>query len=180
MVDPEGHKDEHSIFRKRIVASDLHTKSRPSLKNPQVMSGDTTKIFGVTDVLSLARDELMTFPSRIAEYSLVTKDAGFFQVNRFKTIPWENERVEHLLEKSSKMRCVRRVASGFSSQSQRSNYGIESKGRGLVILLYGPPGTGKTLTGGRLPISSNHFAVGGEVSTKCNVCPRICASRSTG
>lgn len=161
MIDPEGYKDERSVFRKRIVASNLHTESRPRLKAPRVLSGDTSKTFGVTDVLSLTRDELMTFPSRIAGYSLVTKDAGFFQVNRFKSIDWEDERVKHILEKSSKMRSVRRVASGFSFQPQRFNYGIENKGKGLVILLHGPPGTGKTLTGGRLPISSNHF-VGGE------------------
>ncbi|KAH8592018.1 P-loop containing nucleoside triphosphate hydrolase protein [Bisporella sp. PMI_857] len=93
---------------------------------------------------NLSVEELMTFPSRIAGYSLVTKDAGYFQVNGFRPIIWGMESADNYRKSSQKMQTIVKIVSGFSFQN--SQFGYENKGAGLTFLFYGNPGVGKTLT----------------------------------
>lgn len=184
MVDPEGFKDETSVFRKRIVAGSLlETRRTQSYPTRQTRSGDSdddievieTKLDEVSlvDPSSLTNTELMTFPSRIAGYSLVTKDAGFFLVDCFHPVKWETSWTKHILSTSPNMQSILRIASGFAHLSQQFDYGIEAKGRGLVILLYGPSGCGKTLTAGKSTIGISRI---GEWILKFlqNVWPKGC------
>jgi Cdc6-like AAA superfamily ATPase len=145
MIDPVGYIKEHAWLQATIATNFLF--EAPKSRN----SGEREYLHNLRsiDLASLSEEELMTFPSRIGGYSLVTKDAGFFLVDRLKPVVWEEARVEHIRESTPKLQLVLRVASGFSFSSGQFNYEIEKKGRGLVFLLYGPSGTGKTLTAGK-------------------------------
>ena len=154
-----GYISEHAEFQKAIIASSLSKSQRvrrlkserkdgSKPKKSDGNAGDAPDDLGTVDLTSLTPEELMTFPSRIGGYSLVTKDAGFFQVDGFAPIVWEEARAKQIQLSSEKMQSVLRIASGFSFLSGQFNYEIENKGRGLVVLLYGISGSGKTLTAG--------------------------------
>lgn len=151
MIDPEGYVNEHPLFRKAIIANSLLTA-------PISQSFDSESVTNVEESLkelenvdpdSFTSEELMTFPSRVGGYSLVTKDAGFFQVDGFTPVKWEKQRVDNTLQSSLRMQKVFQIASGFSFLAGQFHYQIENKGRGLIFLLYGLSGTGKTLTAGK-------------------------------
>jgi Cdc6-like AAA superfamily ATPase len=146
IIDPDGYANEHGWFKKSIVSSTLSSHLGSHIPRAGRLHGD----IGILDVDSLSTEELMTFPSRIGGYSLLTKDAGFFRVDRLTDVVWEDDQAEEFRKSSHRMRSILRVASGFSSSSSTFNYSIKDKGRGFVCLLYGPPGTGKTLTAGTL------------------------------
>jgi hypothetical protein len=145
MVDPIGYVHEHSIFRNQIVSNYL----REPCISLDITVGHDTKLripLRVIDPVDLTSEELMTLPSRIGGYSLVTKDAGFFQVDHFTDIIWDIERAENIRKTSQKMAMILRIASGFSFLTDQFDY--QNKGTGLNFLLYGPSGVGKTLTAG--------------------------------
>jgi predicted Rdx family selenoprotein len=81
--------------------------------------------FGILDVSTLSTEALMTFPSRIEGYSLVTKDAGFFRVDGLTDVVWEDDQAEEFRESSHRMQSVLRVASGFSFSTKSFDFTIK-------------------------------------------------------
>jgi len=147
IVDPIGFVDEHAVFRNRIVSNNSLFGDPTSQEGVAGSAGESPGIVEELDPNDLSNEELMTFPSRIAGYSLVTKDAGLFQVDGFNQIIWNSEPAENLRKSSQNMENILRIVSGFSFLT--SQFGYENKGKGLTFLLYGPSGVGKTLTAGK-------------------------------
>lgn len=120
-----------------------------NIKSESSSSYDTIEKQG-SAIYNLDFESLMSFPPRIAGYSLLNKDIGHFLVDSLREITWEEEEAKSLLTSNEKMDQVCRIVSGFTFQSHGFGYSIGGKGRGLVFLFSGPPGCGKTLTAGTL------------------------------
>ncbi|KAI1396980.1 P-loop containing nucleoside triphosphate hydrolase protein [Hypoxylon fuscum] len=143
LVDPRGFANERSHFQEKIVSTTL--RGAMNIKSESSSSYDTIEKQG-SAIYNLDFESLMSFPPRIAGYSLLNKDIGHFLVDSLREITWEEEEAKSLLTSNEKMDQVCRIVSGFTFQSHGFGYSIGGKGRGLVFLFSGPPGCGKTLT----------------------------------
>lgn len=142
-----GFVDEHPVFRQRLLSGQTLLDSRTSEDGNDGVTPDLTKPFTL-DPDHVAEDDLICFPMMIAGYSLATKHVGFFAVDDFWDVVWEEEEAEKLFHSSQRMKAVHQVISGYTSNSRSFGYSIDGKGKGLVSLFFGPSGTGKTLTAG--------------------------------
>jgi hypothetical protein len=122
-------------------------------------SVETANEISDADIGCLSPEELMTLPSRLAGYSLVTKDIGFLRVDHLFPVQLEVEKAQALRKTSKTIQAILDVASGFKYTGAKFDYTIGGKGKGLVILLYGASGTGKTLTAGKAESAWNYWSL---------------------
>lgn len=155
MIDPVRHVNKLSEFRNHIVGNSIidltptYVSDEQSSDPQSIPPRDNLESF---DPENLIAEELMTFPSRIGGFSLVTKDIAYFLVDEVREVTWDIRRADDLRATSEKMQDALRIASGFSFLPVQ--FGYENKGAGLTFLFFGPSGVGKTLTAGKLPIIS--------------------------
>ena len=94
----------------------------------------------------LNEKQLLLCNSKVKAYPLMTKTWDEIEVHHITNIAWNDDAFANLVLPSSYKNLVTCFVGGQARHTSDSDYNVQGKGLGFVILFVGALGTGKTLT----------------------------------
>jgi SpoVK/Ycf46/Vps4 family AAA+-type ATPase len=98
-------------------------------------------------------------------FDMTAKDWALFSIDGIRDVVWNDDAFERLVLPSNSKELAWAFVENKALERDSFDDFVESKGRGLIILMFGPPGVGKTYTAeavaerSRVPLYSMGAAV---------------------
>ncbi|KAL8306341.1 hypothetical protein RB597_003119 [Gaeumannomyces tritici] len=98
------------------------------------------------DLAELTDEECMLAAPWVRGFDMTTKDWALFNVEDIRDVAWNDDAFEKLVLPNNSKELAWAFVENKSLERSSFDDFVESKGRGLIILMFGPPGVGKTYT----------------------------------